>query len=120
MDLFVAVTNDDENNIMSCLLAKRMGARRVVALINRRSYVDLLQAGQIDIAISPAQATIGTLLAHVRRGHVTQVHSLRRGVAEAREAVVTGGRDSCRCVGRKSQETRPPQGRAIGAIARGA
>ena len=68
MDLFVAVTNDDENNIMSCLLAKRMGARRVVALINRRSYVDLLHAGQIDIAISPAQATIGTLLAHVRRG----------------------------------------------------
>jgi len=59
MDLFVAVTNDDEDNIMSCLLAKRMGARRVVALINRRSYVDLLQAGQIDIAISPAQATIG-------------------------------------------------------------
>ena len=53
MDLFVAVTNDDENNIMSSLLAKRMGARRVVALINRRSYVDLLQAGQIDIAISP-------------------------------------------------------------------
>ncbi len=93
MDLFVAVTNDDENNIMSCLLAKRMGARRVVALINRRSYVDLLQAGQIDIAISPAQATIGTLLAHVRRGHVTRVHSLRRGVAEALEAVVHGEED---------------------------
>ncbi|MGH8184955.1 MAG: Trk system potassium transporter TrkA, partial [Steroidobacteraceae bacterium] len=70
MDLFAAVTNDDENNIMSSLLAKRMGARRVVALINRRSYVDLLQAGQIDIAISPAQATIGKLLAHVRRGDV--------------------------------------------------
>jgi len=72
MDVFIAVTNDDENNIMSCLLAKRMGARRVIALINRRSYVDLLQAGQIDIAISPAQATIGTLLAHVRRGDVTR------------------------------------------------
>ena len=70
MDLFVAVTNDDENNIMSSLLAKRMGARRVVSLINRRAYVDLLQSGQIDIAISPAQATIGTLLAHVRRGDV--------------------------------------------------
>ena len=63
MDLFVAVTNDDESNIMSSLLAKRMGARRVVALINRRSYVDLLQAGQIDIAISPAQATIAAAAA---------------------------------------------------------
>jgi trk system potassium uptake protein TrkA len=119
MDLFVAVTNDDENNIMSCLLAKRMGARRVVALINRRSYVDLLQAGQIDVAISPAQATIGTLLAHVRRGHVTQVHSLRRGAAEALEAVVHGDRDSCRCVGRKIEEIDLPNGAAIGAIVRG-
>ncbi len=119
MDLFVAVTNDDEDNIMSCLLAKRMGAGRVVALINRRSYVDLLQAGQIDIAISPAQATIGTLLAHVRRGHVTQVHSLRRGAAEALEAVVHGDRDSCRCVGRKIEEVDLPKGAAIAAIVRG-
>jgi trk system potassium uptake protein TrkA len=119
MDIFVAVTNDDENNIMSCLLAKRMGARRVVALINRRSYVDLLQAGQIDIAISPAQATIGTLLAHVRRGHVTQVHSLRRGAAEALEAVVHGDRDSCRCVGRRIEEIDLPKGAAIAAIVRG-
>ncbi len=119
MDLFVAVTNDDENNIMSCLLAKRMGARRVVALINRRSYVDLLHAGEIDIAISPAQATIGTLLAHVRRGHITQVHSLRRGVAEALEAVVHGDRESSRCVGRRIEEIDLPKGAAIAAIVRG-
>lgn len=119
MDVFIAVTNDDENNIMSCLLAKRMGARRVVALINRRSYVDLLQSGQIDVAISPAQATIGTLLAHVRRGHVTQVHSLRRGAAEALEAVVHGDRESCRCVGRKIEEIELPRGATIAAIVRG-
>ena len=119
MDIFIAVTNDDENNIMSCLLAKRMGARRVVALINRRSYVDLLQSGQIDIAISPAQATIGTLLAHVRRGDVTQVHSLRRGAAEALEAVVHGDRDSCRCIGRKIEEMDLPKGATIAAIVRG-
>jgi trk system potassium uptake protein TrkA len=119
MDIFIAVTNDDENNIMSCLLAKRMGTRRVVALINRRSYVDLLQSGQIDIAISPAQETIGTLLAHVRRGDVTQVHSLRRGAAEALEAVVHGDRDSCRCIGRKIEEMDLPKGATIAAIVRG-
>jgi len=119
MDVFIAVTNDDENNIMSCLQAKRMGARRVVALINRRSYVDLLQAGQIDIAISPAQATIGTLLAHVRRGHITQVHSLRRGAAEALEAVVHGDRESCRCVGRRIEEIDLPRGATIAALVRG-
>jgi trk system potassium uptake protein TrkA len=118
MDLFVAVTNDDQSNIMSCLLAKRMGARRVVSLINRRSYVDLLHAGEIDIAVSPAQATIGTLLAHVRRGHFTQVHSLRRGVAEALEAVVHGDRESSRCVGRRIDEIDLPRGAAIAALVR--
>ena len=119
MDLFVAVTNDDENNIMSSLLAKRLGARRVVALINRRSYVDLLQAGQIDIAISPAQATIGKLLAHVRRGDVVAVHSLRRGAAEALEAVAHGDRESCRLTGRRIEEIELPAGASIGAVVRG-
>jgi trk system potassium uptake protein TrkA len=119
MDLFVAVTNDDENNIMSSLLAKRLGARRVVALINRRSYVDLLQAGQIDIAISPAQATIGTLLAHVRRGDVVAVHSLRRGAAEALEAIVHGDRQSSRIAGRTVEEIALPPGATIGAVVRG-
>jgi trk system potassium uptake protein TrkA len=119
MDLFVAVTNDDENNIMSSLLAKRMGARRVVSLINRRSYVDLLQSGQIDIAISPAQATIGTLLAHVRRGDVVAVHSLRRGAAEALEAVVHGDRESCKLTDRRVDEINLPPGTTIGAVVRG-
>ncbi|TAK41386.1 MAG: Trk system potassium transporter TrkA [Betaproteobacteria bacterium] len=119
MDLFVAVTNDDENNIMSSLLAKRMGARRVVSLINRRSYVDLVQGAQIDIAISPAQATIGKLLAHVRRGDVVAVHSLRRGAAEALEAVVHGDRDSCRVTDRRIEEIELPPGTTIGAIVRG-
>jgi trk system potassium uptake protein TrkA len=119
MDLFVAVTNDDENNIMSSLLAKRMGARRVVALINRRSYVDLVQRAQIDIAISPAQATIGKLLAHVRRGDVVAVHSLRRGAAEALEAVVHGDRESCRLTGRRIEEIELPPGSLIGAVVRG-
>jgi trk system potassium uptake protein TrkA len=119
MDLFIAVTNDDENNIMSSLLAKRMGARRVVSLINRRSYVDLVQSGQIDIALSPAQATIGTLLAHVRRGDVVAVHSLRRGAAEALEAVAHGDRKSCRMTGRRIEEIELPPGTLIGAVVRG-
>jgi len=119
MDLFVAVTNNDENNIMSSLLAKRLGARRVVALINRRSYVDLLQSGEIDIAISPAQATIGKLLAHVRRGDVVAVHSLRRGAAEALEAVVHGDRDSSKVIGRRVEDIDLPAGTTIGAVVRG-
>lgn len=118
MDVYCALTNDDENNIMSSLLAKRMGARKVIALINRGSYVNLLQAGQIDIAISPAQATIGTLLAHVRRGDCVAVHSLRRGAAEALELVAHGDVKSSRVVGRRIEQIELPKGATIGAIVR--
>ncbi|MBI2316985.1 MAG: NAD-binding protein, partial [Betaproteobacteria bacterium] len=118
-DTYVAVTNDDENNIMSSLLAKRAGARRVVTLINRRAYVDLLQAGEIDIAISPAQATIGQLLAHVRHGDVTRVHALRRGAAEALEAVAHGDAGSSDLIGRSLGDIKLPGGTSIGALVRG-
>ena len=118
MDLYLALTNDDENNIMSSLMAKRMGARRVVALINRRAYVDLVQAGTIDIAISPAQVSIGSLLAHVRRGDVVAVHSLRRGAAEALELIVHGDRKTSKVAGRRIEEIKLPEGAMIGAIVR--
>jgi len=118
MDVYCAVTNDDETNIMSSLLAKRRGARKVIALINRSSYVNLVQAGEIDIAISPAQATIGTLLAHVRRGDCVAVHSLRRGAAEALELVAHGDPKSSRVVGRRVEQIELPKGATIGAIVR--
>ncbi len=118
-DVFCAVTNDDEANILSAMLAKRLGAARVMALINRPSYVDLVQSGPIDIAISPQQATIGTLLTHVRRGDVVQVHSLRRGAAEAIEAVAHGDRGSSKVVGRAIEEIKLPKGTTIGAVVRG-
>jgi len=119
MDVFCALTNDDEDNIMSSLLAKRLGARKVIALINRATYVDLLQGGEIDIALSPAQATIGPLLTHIRRGDMAVVHSLRRGAAEALEAVVHGDAKSSKLVGRRIEEVSLPQGVTIGAILRG-
>jgi trk system potassium uptake protein TrkA len=119
MDMFCAVTNDDEDNIMSAFLAKRMGARKVLALINRGSYVNLVQSGQIDIAVSPAQATIGSLLAHVRRGHVTVVHALRRGAAEALELVAHGDPGNSKVVGRRIEQVDLPTGATIGAIVRG-
>jgi trk system potassium uptake protein TrkA len=119
MDLFIAITSDDEDNIMSCLLAKRLGARRVLALINRRAYAELVQGTTIDIAITPAQAVIGELLAYVRRGDIEAVHSLRRGAAEALEAVARGDRRTSRVVGRRIEELPLPRGAAIGAIVRG-
>ncbi len=117
-DVFCALTNDDEANIIASMLAKRLGARTVMALINRAAYVDLVQQDIIDIAISPQQATIGSLLAHVRRGDVVVVHSLRRGAAEAIEAIAHGDRTSSKVVGRTIEEIRLPSGTTIGAIVR--
>ena len=117
-DVFCAVTNDDEANILSAMLAKRLGARKVMSLINRTAYVDMVQSGPIDIAISPQQATIGSLLTHVRRGDVVVVHSLRRGAAEAIEAVAHGDPSTSKVVGRTVGEIDLPKGASIGAIVR--
>jgi trk system potassium uptake protein TrkA len=118
-DVFCALTNDDEANILSSMLAKRRGARKVMTLINRAAYVDLIQSGDIDIAISPQQATIGSLLTHIRRGDVVKVHSLRRGAAEAIEAIAHGDATTSKVVGRKIEELKLPQDTTIGAIVRG-
>jgi trk system potassium uptake protein len=119
VDVFCALTNDDEVNIMSSMLAKRMGARQVIALINKPSYVDLVQETNIDIAISPQLATTSSLLTHVRRGDVTQVHSLRRGAAEAMETIAHGTPGDSKVVGRMVREIPLPPGTTIGALVRG-
>jgi len=118
-DVFCAVTNDDEANIISSMLAKRLGARKVMALINRAAYVDLVQSNIIDIAISPQQATIGSLLAHIRKGDVVVVHSLRRGAAEAIEAIAHGDENSSKVVGKEIGKIKLPPETSIGAIVRG-
>ncbi len=119
MDVFAAVTNSEEANILSAMLAKRLGAHKVMALINKPSYTELVESGSIDIAISPQTITIGSLLAFVRRGDVVRVHALRRGAAEAIEAIVNGDERSSRIVGRTVGEIRLPEGASIGAIVRG-
>jgi trk system potassium uptake protein len=119
VDLFCALTNDDEANILSAMLAKRLGARKVLSLINRAAYVDLIESSTIDIALSPQQATIGSLLAHIRRGDIVAVHSLRRGAAEAMEVIAHGDKNSSLVVGRRIDEINLPPGTTIGAIVRG-
>ncbi|MFT4820686.1 MAG: trk system potassium uptake protein TrkA [Candidatus Pseudothioglobus sp.] len=117
-DVFCAVTNDDEANIMSSMLAKSLGARKVITLINNPAYVDLIEGSNIDIAVSPQQATLGSILTHIRRGDVVRVHSLRRGAAEAIEAIAHGDRRSSKVVGRRLEEIELPTGTTIGAIVR--
>ena len=118
VDVFCALTDSEEANILSSMLAKRLGSHKVMALINRASYVDLVEAGSIDIAISPQQVTIGSLLAHVRRGDVVKVHSLRRGAAEAIEAIAHGKKGESKVVGRKIEDIELPKGAAIVTLVR--
>ena len=117
-DVFCALTNSEEANILSALLAKRLGAHRVMALITRPAYAELMQAGPIDVAISPQTVTIGSLLAYVRRGDVVMVHSLRGGTAEAMETVAHGTRGG-RVVGRAVEDIKLPDGARIITLVRG-
>jgi len=119
VDVFCALTNAEEANILSAMLAKRLGAHKVMALINRPSYAELVESSTIDIAISPQQVTIGSLLAHLLRGYVVKVHSLRRGAAEAIEAVAHGSESDSKVVGRKIEDIDLPRGTTIVAVVRG-
>ncbi len=118
-DVYCVLTNDDEANILSSLQAKKMGAKKVIAIINRPSYVDLMESASIDIAVSPQQVTIGSLLTHIRQGAMVRVHSLRRGATEAIEAIALGDRRNSKVVGRSVEELDLPQGTTISAIVRG-
>ncbi len=117
-DVFCALTNDDEANIMASLLAKRLGVSKVITLITNMAYVDLVQGAGIDIALSPQQITTASLLKHVRRGDMTNVHSLRREAAEAIEIIAHGDNRTSKVVGRCLEEISLPKGVTIGAIIR--
>jgi trk system potassium uptake protein TrkA len=118
-DIFVAITNTEEANILSSMLAKRLGCKKVMALINRPSYAELVESGNIDVALSPQQVTIGSLLAHVRQGDVVRVHALRRGRAEAIEVVVHGKPGKSKVVGRSIENIELPPGTSINTLVRG-
>ena len=118
-DVFAAVTNSEESNILAAMLARRLGAAKAMALINRPAYSELVETSSIDIAISPQTITIGSLLAHVRRGDVVRVHALKRGAAEALEAIVHGDERSSRVIGKTVGEIPLPEGASIGAVVRG-
>lgn len=117
-DVFCAVTNDDEANIMACMQAKRLGVRQTMALITRTAYVDLIEGSGINIAISPQAASISSILAQLRKGDVVNVHSLRRGAAEAIEAIAHGDEKTSHVVGKALAEIKLPKCTTIGAIVR--
>ena len=119
VDLFVAATGNDERNIIASLLAKKMGAHRVLTLIHQSVYVGVLEDSKIDVVVGLADVTIGSILAHIRRADVARVHSLRRGAAEALEIVIHGDKSTSQCVGRSVDAIAWPAGALLGAVVRG-
>jgi len=118
-DVFCALTNDDEANIMSAIQAKRLGVRQVITLINRTNYVDLIEGGEIDVVISPQLITINTILTHLRQGDIVNVYSLRRGAAEAIEVIAHGDEFTSNVVGKKISDIVLPPHTIICAVVRG-
>jgi trk system potassium uptake protein TrkA len=118
-DLFLALTQSDETNIMASILAKKLGAKRTIALLKRNIYVDLARkSGDIDIVISPDQITAGRILAQIRKGDTMAVYSLRQGGSEAIELIVHGNKNTSKVVGKSIGEIDFPDGVKVGCIVR--
>jgi len=114
-ETFVAVSDDDQVNILSALLAKRMGAMHSVALVNMPGFVPLISTLGVDAVINPPQITVSSILEHIRRGRIVDVHSVVEGLGEVLEAVTLPG---SALVGRPLRDSRIPKGVSIGAILR--
>lgn len=119
-DMMCAVTNREEDNILSALLCKHLGANHVLALINRQSYLELVHLNHvnIDITLSPQQASFGSLLCHVRKGDTVASHTLKHSDAEVIELVVHGDARSSKVVGRSLSQVRLPSGVMVSTILR--
>ena len=118
VDVFCAITNNDEDNILSAMLAKRLGARRAICLVNNDAYADIVDTSHVDLVISPQQATISALLRYIRRGDIAQVHSLRHGSSEAIEVIAHGSSDDSKVIGVPLKEIEMPEGVVMGALVR--
>ena len=114
-DLMVALTNSDQTNILASVMAKRLGCKTSLALINNPSYQDFTRTLGIDAYLNPRNVTISRVLQHVRRGRIRAVHSVQRGAAEIIEAEAL---ETSPLVGRELRDLDLPSGMRIGAIYR--
>lgn len=118
-DVVVVLSNNDELNIMSALLAKRLGAKRSIIILEKSIYADLLRNTDVDVTVSPTQASLGEILRHIRYGDVVNAQELYHGKAEALEIIAHGTKKSSRVVGKTLGEIEFPRGVSVGAIVRG-
>ena len=111
----VAVTNDDETNILASLLAKRLGSGRAITLVNSGAYAPLISSLGVDVAVSPRNITVSTILQHVRRGRIHSVNTLRDGFGELIEAEAM---DTSGLIGKPLREAELPDDVILGSVVR--
>jgi trk system potassium uptake protein TrkA len=116
IDGFVASTGHDETNLLSSLLAKNVGARKVVSLVHKFDYLPIVPKVGVDASVSPRMATVNAILRYVRRGRVMTVAALKGIEAEAIEFNVT---PACAIAGEQLEEVDFPEGALVGTIIRG-
>lgn len=117
-DLFCAITNNDGANIIAAALAKKLGVKKTICLLNHSSYVKLLAGSEIDVVVLPNQETLGSILKHVRKGDVARVSSLCGGSAEAIEAIAHKDSKGLSVVGQRVDAIKLPSGVVLGALIR--
>lgn len=117
-DLFCAITNNDGINLISAGLAKKLGAKRAICLVNNNAYLKLLDGSDIDLAIQPKLETLGGILKHVRKGDVVGVSSVCGGSAEAIEAIAHRSKNASSVVGLRVDQVNLPDGVILGALIR--
>ncbi|AFX99568.1 trkA-C domain protein [Candidatus Endolissoclinum faulkneri L2] len=114
-ETFIAVSDDDEVNILSSLLAKRFGCKRTISLTNSSTYAPLINQIGIDTLVNPRTITVSTILQHVRQGHICQIYSIREDFGEIIEAEIT---EKSVLTGHPLKNTPLPPGVTISAIVR--
>ena len=89
IDMFCSVTDSDEANVMSSLLAKKLGAQKVLSLLNKQSFIDLITQGEVDVTVIPNEITIGVVLQNITKARIARAHTFKRGKSEAVELIAT-------------------------------
>ncbi len=115
-DMFVSAVEDQEENVLTALFAKRLGAKRVVSLVDTTGYIPLASTIGVDVVLSPMLSAVGTILQFIRQGKVISVSTLREDLVEAIEFIAM---ETSEIVGKSLRTLSMPKGALVGSIVRG-
>ena len=114
--MFCSVTDSDESNVMSSLLAKKLGAKKVLSLMNKQSFLDLINQGEVDITVVPNEITIGVVLKNITKAKIERAHTFKKGKSEE---LIANPETTPKIIGQGIDDIKLPIGCTISALIRG-